>query len=137
MQSVIRCIWHPKLNQIIVGCGDGKARLFFNPTHSQRLETVKRIHYYHSLLLEELRCVSLRRKGRRLKLHPVNNSRLLHVCIVVILVVLCGRVSSSAHALPMFRDERVRSLKRTREKARNDPVASHKPEAPVVGKGKN
>ena len=50
-------------------------------------------------------------------------------------VTLIRLVSSLAHALPMFRDERVRSLKRTREKARNDPVASHKPEAPIVGKG--
>ena len=47
MQSVVRCIWHPKLNQIMVGCGDGRAKVFFSPTHSQRLaatctdETVK------------------------------------------------------------------------------------------------
>lgn len=38
MQSVVRCVWHPKLNQIMVGCGDGKARIFFSPTHSQRFE---------------------------------------------------------------------------------------------------
>ena len=59
------------------------------------------------------------------------------VFIFILCVVLNCLVFSSAHALPMFRDERVRSLKRTREKARNDPVASHKPEAPVVGKGTN
>ena len=40
-----------------------------------------------------------------------------------------------AHALPMFRDDQSRSLKRRREKARADPVLSHKPEPPLPGKG--
>jgi len=40
------------------------------------------------------------------------------------------------HALPMFRDEKVRSKKRKLEKLRKDPVASHKPQLPVSGQGK-
>ncbi len=35
----------------------------------------------------------------------------------------------------MFRDDKSRSLKRRREKARADPVLSHKPEPPLPGKG--
>ncbi|XP_062568772.1 WD repeat-containing protein 70-like [Saccostrea cucullata] len=34
--SVVRCIWHPKLNQIVIGCSDGKARLFYDPDKSHR-----------------------------------------------------------------------------------------------------
>ncbi|XP_022317933.2 WD repeat-containing protein 70-like [Crassostrea virginica] len=34
--SVVRCLWHPKLNQIVIGCGDGKARLFYDPDKSHR-----------------------------------------------------------------------------------------------------
>ena len=41
----------------------------------------------------------------------------------------------AAHALPMFREEHPKSLKRKREKARSDPKLSHKPEVPVAGKG--
>ena len=40
-----------------------------------------------------------------------------------------------AHALPMFREEQGRSLKRKRDKARADPKLSHKPEPPLPGKG--
>ena len=35
-QSVVRCLWHPKLNQIVVGCSDGKTKVFFSPKHSFR-----------------------------------------------------------------------------------------------------
>ncbi|XP_040581349.1 gastrulation defective protein 1 homolog [Lepeophtheirus salmonis] len=31
---VIRSNWHPKLNQIIVGCGDGNVRVFYDPDRS-------------------------------------------------------------------------------------------------------
>ncbi|KAJ8306239.1 hypothetical protein KUTeg_016784 [Tegillarca granosa] len=34
--SVVRCIWHPKLNQIVVGSGDGQARLYYDPKKSHR-----------------------------------------------------------------------------------------------------
>ena len=35
-QSVVRVIWHPKLNQIVTGCGDGQARLYYDPNKSSR-----------------------------------------------------------------------------------------------------
>ncbi|KAK3591263.1 hypothetical protein CHS0354_010628 [Potamilus streckersoni] len=34
--SVVRCLWHPRLNQIVVGSGDGKAKLFYDPKKSHR-----------------------------------------------------------------------------------------------------
>ena len=36
LQSVSRCLWHPKLNQILVGCSDGKAKVYFSPKYSLR-----------------------------------------------------------------------------------------------------
>ncbi|XP_030625257.1 WD repeat-containing protein 70 [Chanos chanos] len=34
--SVVRCLWHPKLNQIMVGTGDGQAKVYYDPVRSQR-----------------------------------------------------------------------------------------------------
>lgn len=34
--SVVRCIWHPRLNQFVVGCGDGKAYLYYDENISHR-----------------------------------------------------------------------------------------------------
>lgn len=34
--SVVRCLWHPKLNQIITGCGNGVAKVFYSPEFSHR-----------------------------------------------------------------------------------------------------
>ncbi|KAK7829160.1 hypothetical protein U0070_012631 [Myodes glareolus] len=34
--SVIRCLWHPKLNQIMVGTGNGLAKVYYDPDKSQR-----------------------------------------------------------------------------------------------------
>uniref|UniRef100_A0A0N7ZD99 Uncharacterized protein n=1 Tax=Scylla olivacea TaxID=85551 RepID=A0A0N7ZD99_SCYOL len=31
---VVKVIWHPRLNQIMLGCGDGKARLLYEPSVS-------------------------------------------------------------------------------------------------------
>ncbi|XP_013385487.1 WD repeat-containing protein 70-like [Lingula anatina] len=34
--NVVRCLWHPKLNQIVVGSGDGKVKMLYDPDRSQR-----------------------------------------------------------------------------------------------------
>ncbi|XP_059395033.1 WD repeat-containing protein 70 [Carassius carassius] len=34
--SVVRCLWHPKLNQIMVGTGSGLAKVYYDPIKSQR-----------------------------------------------------------------------------------------------------
>ena len=41
----------------------------------------------------------------------------------------------SAHALPMFREGRQTSTRKQEEKARKDPVKSHRPDLPVHGPG--
>ena len=35
-QSVVRCLWHPKLNQMVLGCGDGRVHLYYDPKKSHR-----------------------------------------------------------------------------------------------------
>ncbi|XP_051542015.1 WD repeat-containing protein 70 isoform X1 [Myxocyprinus asiaticus] len=34
--SVVRCLWHPKLNQIMIGTGNGLAKVYYDPVKSQR-----------------------------------------------------------------------------------------------------
>ncbi|KAK7479826.1 hypothetical protein BaRGS_00028906 [Batillaria attramentaria] len=34
--SVVRCLWHPKLNQMVLGCGDGQVHLYYDPKKSHR-----------------------------------------------------------------------------------------------------
>uniref|UniRef100_A0A673LFA1 WD repeat-containing protein 70 n=1 Tax=Sinocyclocheilus rhinocerous TaxID=307959 RepID=A0A673LFA1_9TELE len=34
--GVVRCLWHPKLNQIMVGTGNGLAKVYYDPVKSQR-----------------------------------------------------------------------------------------------------
>ena len=36
LQSICRCAWHPKLNQIVVGCANDKAKVYFSPKYSLR-----------------------------------------------------------------------------------------------------
>lgn len=34
--STVRFLWHPKLNQMVVGCGDGQVKLYYDPDKSHR-----------------------------------------------------------------------------------------------------
>ncbi|XP_078656710.1 WD repeat-containing protein 70-like isoform X1 [Branchiostoma floridae x Branchiostoma belcheri] len=34
--GVVRCLWHHRLNQIIVGCSNGKAKVFYDPNKSHK-----------------------------------------------------------------------------------------------------
>uniref|UniRef100_A0A8D0A281 WD repeat-containing protein 70 n=1 Tax=Sander lucioperca TaxID=283035 RepID=A0A8D0A281_SANLU len=34
--SVVRCLWHPKLNQIMVGTGNGLSKVYYDPVKSHR-----------------------------------------------------------------------------------------------------
>ena len=43
----------------------------------------------------------------------------------------------TAYALPMFRQGRETSTKKQEERARRDPVKSHRPDLPIYGPGKN
>ena len=35
-QHVVRCLWHPRLNQIVIGTGNGVCKLFYDPDKSHR-----------------------------------------------------------------------------------------------------
>ena len=39
---VIKALWHPKLNQIMAGCGDGVVRLYYDPERSHQVHTADR-----------------------------------------------------------------------------------------------
>ncbi|KAI8374471.1 WD40-repeat-containing domain protein [Radiomyces spectabilis] len=34
--SVVKVLWHPRINQIVTGSGDGTVNIFYSPTHSAR-----------------------------------------------------------------------------------------------------
>ncbi|XP_071952498.1 WD repeat-containing protein 70-like [Antedon mediterranea] len=34
--SVVRCLWHPKLNQIVVGCANGQVKMYYHPDKSHK-----------------------------------------------------------------------------------------------------
>ncbi|XP_046851509.1 WD repeat-containing protein 70-like isoform X2 [Xenia sp. Carnegie-2017] len=34
--SVVNCLWHPKINQLFIGCGNGEIKVFFDPQKSRR-----------------------------------------------------------------------------------------------------
>ncbi|CAI5486031.1 unnamed protein product [Closterium sp. Naga37s-1] len=105
-QSVVRVLWHARLNQIFATCGDKKAggtHILYDPTLSERGALV---------------CVARAPRAAR----PED------LCARV-----AAPAIRNPHALPMFRDEPSR--KRQREKARKDPVASQRPDLPMDGPG--
>ncbi|XP_019859155.1 PREDICTED: WD repeat-containing protein 70-like [Amphimedon queenslandica] len=100
--SVIRTLWHPKLNQIFIGCSSGDVKVFFSDKYSHR--------------------------GPKMSLNKRKRGR-------ADIVTSVGMRVLTPHALPMFRDEEMKTLKRQRQKERKDPILSHKPALPVTGKG--
>eukprot|EP00898_Chlorokybus_atmophyticus_P000228 jgi/Chlat1/1205/Chrsp115S00742 len=104
--SVVALNWHPRLNQILAGCGDkksGATHVLYDPEVSERGALV---------------CVARA---------PRKTSALDMVYAAAAPVV------RNPHALPLFRDEPNR--KRQREKDRADPTKSHKPDMPISGPG--
>ncbi|XP_064604779.1 WD repeat-containing protein 70-like [Liolophura sinensis] len=100
--SVVRCVWHPKLNQIVVGCGNGKVKLYYDPKKSQRGAM--------------LCVVKTKRKTKHVE-------------------VMADKHIITPYALPMYREGRPTSTRKTEEKLRKDPVKSRRPELPVTGPG--
>lgn len=96
---VIKTLWHPKLNQIFVGCGNGIIKGFYDEKRSLRGAKL---------------CVA---KTYRKKKHAE--------------IVATSQVITP-HALPMFRQEKSRSLRKKMEKDRMDPVKSHRPDLPIT-----
>lgn len=96
---IIKTVWHPKLNQIFVGCGNGVIKCYYDERRSMRGAKL---------------CVA---KTYRKKRHP----EVVGVAQVI-----------TPHALPMFRQEKSRSLRKKQEKDRLDPVKSHRPDLPIT-----
>ncbi|KAL4721633.1 hypothetical protein ACJJTC_014708 [Scirpophaga incertulas] len=75
---VIKSIWHPKLNQIFVSCGNGVVKCYYDPKTQSKSKFI------------------------------------------------------TPHALPMFRQEKLRTSKKRMEKDRLDPVKSRRPDLPIT-----
>ncbi|KAJ3022627.1 hypothetical protein HKX48_005689 [Thoreauomyces humboldtii] len=104
--SAVRVQWHPKINQILVGTGDGSVQVFYDPEKSSAgVKTA----------------LSKRPKNRTvddIDFYDDSNRPIL-----------------TPHALPMFKDE-VPQTKRKKEKLRADPMASRRPDQPITGPGR-
>ncbi|KAK2177011.1 hypothetical protein NP493_624g01057 [Ridgeia piscesae] len=100
--SVVRCLWHPKTNQLAVGLADGNVKILYDPDKSHRGAKL---------------CVV---KAKR---------KVQHVEMMISKNII------TPYALPMFRVDRPSSTRKQEEKARKDPVQSHRPELPVSGPG--
>ena len=96
---VIRTLWHPKLNQIFVGCGNGIIRGLYDEKRSMRGAKL---------------CVV--RTHRRKKESEIQGTTQI----------------ITPHALPMFRQEKTRSVRKKLEKDRLDPVKSKRPDLPIT-----
>uniref|UniRef100_A0A2M4BH90 Uncharacterized protein n=1 Tax=Anopheles marajoara TaxID=58244 RepID=A0A2M4BH90_9DIPT len=96
---VIRTLWHPKLNQIFIGCGNGVIRGLYDEKRSMRGAKL---------------CV-VRTHRRKKESEIVSTTQII-----------------TPHALPMFRQEKTRSLRKKLEKERLDPVKSKRPDLPIT-----
>ncbi|KAJ8895855.1 hypothetical protein PR048_001194 [Dryococelus australis] len=95
---VIKAVWHPKLNQIFVGCGNGMVKVYYDNARSLRGA--------------KLCVVKTRRKVKQVE-------------------VVAGQQILTPHALPMFRQEKPKSVRKQLERDRQDPVKSHRPDLPI------
>jgi len=104
----VKVLWHPKINQILVGQSNGQISCFYSPEHS-------------------LNGAKLLANKAHMKKPTIESMAAAELQPTII----------TPHALPMFRDgEEGRSMKRKREKERSDPRKSKRPDLPVTGPGR-
>ncbi|XP_066584432.1 gastrulation defective protein 1 homolog [Prorops nasuta] len=96
---VIKTLWHPKLNQIFLGCGNGIVKAYYDPKKSMRGAKL---------------CV--------VKTHLKQK----HIEIMSTQQII------TPHALPLFRQDRPKSIRKQMEKDRLDPVKSRRPDLPIT-----
>lgn len=96
---VIKTLWHPKLNQVFVGCGNGIVNVYYDPKKSMRGAKL---------------CV--------VKTHMKQK----HIEIMSTQQII------TPHALPLFRQDRPKSVRKQMEKDRLDPVKSRRPDLPIT-----
>ncbi|XP_067010851.2 WD repeat-containing protein 70 [Anabrus simplex] len=95
---VIRTVWHPKLNQIFVGCGNGTVKVYYDNERSLRGA--------------KLCVVKTKRKAKQAE-------------------VVAAQQILTPHALPMFRQEKPKSVRKQMERDRLDPTRSRRPDLPI------
>ena len=123
---VVRSIWHPKLNQIVIGGGDGLVRVYFDAEQSNRGAKL---------------CIAKPKK----RVRPVNFSTITELdydCGILLTKFVLNQTEIMStmrvitpHALPMFREDKPKSSRRAMEKARKDPLLSRQPNLPIFSKG--
>ncbi|XP_050456705.1 gastrulation defective protein 1 homolog [Cataglyphis hispanica] len=96
---VIKTLWHPKLNQVFVGCGNGIVKVYYDPKKSMRGAKL---------------CV--------VKTHMKQK----HIEIMSTQQII------TPHALPLFRQDRPKSVRKQMEKDRLDPLKSRRPDLPIT-----
>ncbi|CAK1543634.1 unnamed protein product [Leptosia nina] len=96
---VIKAIWHPKLNQIFIGCGNGVVKCYYDSKRSLRGA--------------KLCMVKTHRKKQSVEV--VSTQQII-----------------TPHALPLFKQEKLRTNKKKMEKERLDPIKSRRPDLPIT-----
>ena len=101
--SVSKILWHPKLNQIVVGCSNGIAKVYYSPNLSSR---------------GALLCAAKPRR-RQVKNDEIPTGLQQQVI--------------NPYSLPMYREQRFLYAKRRKDKSRKDPLKSAAPDKPAFG----
>ncbi|KZC14731.1 PREDICTED: gastrulation defective protein 1 homolog [Dufourea novaeangliae] len=96
---VIKTLWHPKLNQVFVGCGNGIVKVYYDSKKSLRGA--------------KLCIVKTHLKQKHIE-------------------VMSTQQIITPHALPLFRQDRPKSVRKQMEKDRLDPVKSRRPDLPIT-----
>ncbi len=94
---VIKTQWHPRLQQIFVGCGNGLVKV-----------------YYGEESAKGAKLCATKRPNRAKHLEVAASQQII-----------------TPHALPLFRQDRPKSIRKQMEKERLDPVKSRRPDLPI------
>ncbi|GFH43966.1 hypothetical protein CTEN210_00440 [Chaetoceros tenuissimus] len=109
--SVVNLVWHQRLNQIIVGLSDGSIKMYYNENWS-----IKGAKLPVSKGLKQTDDLTLLLNSRA----PQGSA------------AIQGEIQTP-NALPLFRSTEVKNTKRKREKERQDPIKSRRPDLPGTG----
>ncbi|XP_014238434.1 gastrulation defective protein 1 homolog [Trichogramma pretiosum] len=96
---VIKTLWHPKLNQIFVGCGNGVIMTYYDIKKS----------------LRGAKLCAVKQKHKKKNVEIMLTQQII-----------------TPHALPLFRQDRPKSVRKQMEKDRQDPLKSHRPDLPIT-----
>ncbi|GAA5944878.1 hypothetical protein JCM3775_003545 [Rhodotorula graminis] len=120
--SVVRVLWHPKINQILTGSADGSIHVLYSPSSATK-----------GITLAVARAPKARQLEDSFAYSAAGGDAGEGAGV--------GGPIIAPHSLPMFKDEGQvsaggRGGKRRRERERHDPQKTMKPMPPVQGPGK-